>query len=67
LHFFGASGKAGFAILRNPAYNKGTFSLNLNERNAPGSPMIFTERAGATIGKTYDTTIDAKSHRRMAD
>ena len=29
--------------------------------------MILTERAGATTGKTYDTTIDAKSHHRMAD
>jgi hypothetical protein len=29
--------------------------------------MNLTERAGAAIGKTYDTTIDAKSHRRMAD
>ena len=29
--------------------------------------MMLAERAGAAIGKTYDTTIDAKSHRRMAD
>ncbi|MGB2456976.1 MAG: hypothetical protein ACPICA_05680, partial [Candidatus Puniceispirillaceae bacterium] len=67
LLFFVASGKAGFAISRNPPYKGGTFSLNLNERNAPSSPMILTERTGAAIGKTYDTTIDAKSHRRMAD
>ena len=29
--------------------------------------MTLAERAGAAIGKTYDTTIDAKSHRSMAD
>jgi len=67
LHFLTASGKAGFAISRNTLYKGDKFSLNLNEKNAPGSPMNLTERAGAAIGKTYDTTIDAKSHRRMAD
>ncbi len=52
---------------RNSPYKGHTFSLDLNELNAPSSPKNSTERAGAALGKTYDTTIDAKSHRRMAD